>query len=136
MVTVEVDYSHYKDLGPKTKEITKRGLELSALDLVNKLMKNSPVDHGLLKQWAITSRTASSITIKSPAKYAAAQNWGSSHMIKPKSKKALHWGGSPGFFSKGHMINIKGKHFVEKSINEVRPKIPEHFQIAIKEVVG
>jgi hypothetical protein len=136
MVTVEVDYSHYVDLGPKTKEITKRGLELSALDLVNKLMKNSPVDHGLLKQWAITSRSASSITIKSPAKYAAAQNWGSSHMIKPTSKKALHWGGSPGFFSKGHMINIKGKHFVEKSINEVRPKIPEHFQIAIKEVVG
>ena len=135
-IELELDTSPIGKLGSMPSEAIPKALSYAAQDMTRFLQMNSPVDHGLLKQWAITSRTASSITIKSPAKYTAAQNWGSSHMIKPKSKKALHWGGSPGFFSKGHMINIKGKHFVEKSINEVRPKIPEHFQIAIKEVVG
>lgn len=28
----------------------------------------------------------------------------SSHFVVPKKKKALHWGGKPGFFSKGHFV--------------------------------
>lgn len=26
------------------------------------------------------------------------------HMVSPRDKKALHWGGKPGFFSKGHKV--------------------------------
>lgn len=39
--------------------------------------------------------------------YAAVHNFGHTFppmTIKPKKKKALHWGGKPGFFSKGHQI--------------------------------
>lgn len=92
-------------------------------------MINSPVDHGLLKQWAVTSQSDSEITIQSPAIYAAAQNYGSEHWIDPKNKKALHWGGDPGYFSKGHMVKIEGKHFVEDSIEQTQSRISEFFTI-------
>ena len=132
-----MDLSHLRDMGAGIPEVQKRGLELTAQDLIGKLMRNSPVDHGLLRQWAVTNRTDDSITIKSPAKYAAAVNYGSrSYMLKPKNTRALHWGGDPGFFSKGHMMPAKsGKHFVEQSIRQVQPRISNHFKVAIKEVL-
>ena len=136
MVQVDVDLSQYKEMGPRTKEINEKTLNLTAQDMIGALMRNSPVDHGLLKQWAVTEHSATMYKIQSPAKYTAAQNWGSTHMIKPKSKKALHWGGKPGYFSKGHEVTIKGKHFVEKSIQEVQPRIQDHFKVAISEVIG
>lgn len=136
MVQIEVDTSHLKQFGPAMPKIMKVGMNLIGQDMVNKLQRNSPVDQGLLKSWAIVEQSASMIKIRSPAKYARAQNYGSKHMIRPKDKKALHWGGDPGFFSKGHMINITGKHFVEKSIEQVKPRIDEHFQVAINEVLG
>ena len=136
MVTVDVDLSQYKEMGPRTKEINEKTLNLTAQDMVGTLMKNSPVKHGLLKSWFIAEHSATSYTIKSPARYTAAQNWGSTHMIKPKSKKALHWGGKPGYFSKGHTVTIRGKHFVEDSIKEVKPRIDDHFKVAISEVLG
>jgi hypothetical protein len=141
MVTVSVDLTKYKDLGPRTKQVTRRVLELSGLDLTAKLQKNSEipgklrVQHGLLKAWAPTKKSDSEYHVRSPARYTAAQNWGSTHTIKPKSKKALHWGGKPGYFSKGHSITIPAKHFVEKSINQITPRIPEYFQIAVNEVM-
>lgn len=136
MVQVDVDLSHLKNLGAGMPEVQKRGMELTALDLIGKLMRNSPVDHGLLKQWAITKRTSDSITIQSPAKYAAAQNYGTRpYMLKPKNKKALHWDGK--YFSKGHMMPARpGKHFVERSIEQVQPRISNHFKVAINEVLG
>ena len=129
MVTVTVDLSHLADLSEMTKETQREGMKLTAQDLIANLMRNSPVDHGLLKQWAITSQSDSEITIQSPAKYAAFQNYGTRpHMIRPTSKKALHWDGK--FFSKGHMVSgIKGKHFVEKSIEATSQRIPEFFTI-------
>ncbi len=128
-----------------TKETQKEGMKKTAQDLISNLMKNSPVDHGLLKQWAITSQSDSEIHIKSPAKYAAYVNYGTRpHMIRPKSRKALHWfGGSTtisgggvtmtgkkGAFSKGHMVRgITGKKFVERSIEATNQRIHEFFTI-------
>lgn len=134
MVQVDVDLSQYKEMGPRTKEINEKTLKLTAQDMVGTLMRNSPVKHGLLKSWFIAEHSATSYTIKSPAKYTAAQNWGSVHMIKPKNKKALHWDGK--YFSKGHTVHIRGKHFVERSIEQVQPRIAEHFKVAISEVLG
>jgi len=142
MVQVDVDLSHLKNLGAGMPEVQKRGMELTALDLTAKLQKNSEipgklrVQHGVLKAWAPTKKSDSEYHVRSPAKYAAAQNWGSTHMIKPKSKKALHWGGKPGYFSKGHSITIPAKHFVERSIEQVQPRISNHFKVAINEVLG
>ena len=91
-------------------------------------MINSPVDHGLLKQWAVTEQTDTEITIQSPAEYAEYQNYGTSaHWVEPVNKKALHWDGN---FSKGHMVSgIAGKHFVEDSIEQTMPRIQEFFTI-------
>ena len=116
------------NLGQLNKDMIKRGLDLTAQDLIRNLMINSPVDHGLLKQWAVTEEDDLSRTIQSPAEYAAYQNYGTSaHWIEPKSKLALHW---DGFFSKGHMVSgIAGKHFVEDSIEQTMPRIQEFFTI-------
>ena len=124
-----MDLSQCADLSQMTKETQKEGMKKTAQDLISNLMKNSPVDHGLLRQWAVTSQSDSEVTIQSPAKYAVFQNYGTRpHMIRPKSKKALHWDGK--FFSKGHMVRgITGKKFVEKSIEATSQRIPEFFTI-------
>ena len=97
---------------------------------------NSPVDHGLLKQWFIDSLTDTEAHIKSPAEYAIYQDQGTkAHMIRPVNRKALHWEG--GGFSKGHMVSgIKGKHFVEQSFNQLQPLVMGYFLRAFEEVQG
>ena len=130
MVTVEVNLSDgLADLGGLSKEMIQSGLSKTAQDLIRNLQINSPVDHGLLKQWAVTEQSDTEITIQSPAEYASYQNYGtSSHWIEPVNKKALHWDG--GFFSKGHMVSgITGKHFVEDSIEATQSRISEFFTI-------
>jgi len=130
MVTVEVNLSDgLADLGGLSKEMIQSGLSKTAQDLISNLQINSPVDHGLLKQWAVTEQSDTEITIQSPAEYAVYQNYGtSSHWIEPVNKKALHWDG--GFFSKGHMVSgIEGKHFVEDSIEQTQARISEFFTI-------
>ena len=127
MVTVEVNMSDgLADLGKLSKEMVTNGLNKTAQDLIRNLQINSPVDHGLLKQWAVTSQTDTEVQIQSPAIYAAAQNYGSTHWIAPKNKKALHW---DGYFSKGHEITIPAKHFVEDSIEATQARIAEFFTI-------
>ncbi len=127
MVTVTVNMSDgLSDLGKLSKETIRSGLEKTAQDLIRNLQINSPVDHGLLKQWAVTSQSDLEITVQSPAIYAAAQNYGSTHFIAPKNKKALHW---DGHFSKGHEVTIPAKHFVEDSIEATQSRIAEFFTI-------
>ena len=120
------------NLGQLSKDMIQRGLNLTAQNMISELMQRSPVDHGLLKSWAVTSQTDTEITIQSPAIYAAAQNYGSTHFIAPKNKKALFWGAYDGgkpIMSKGHEITIKPKHFVEDSIEATMPRIQEFFTI-------
>ena len=116
------------NLGQLSKDMISNGLNKTAQDLIRNLMINSPVDHGLLKQWAVTSQSDNEIVIQSPAEYAPFQNYGTSaHWIEPVNKKALHWDGN---FSKGHMVSgIEGKHFVEDSIEQTSARIQEFFTI-------
>ena len=125
MVTVEIN-STIGNLANMPKEIIERGLDLTAQDLINNLMQNSPVDQGLLKSWAVSDSDEYSRTIQSPAEYAAAQNWGSTHWIEPVNKKALHWDGN---FSKGHFVTIPAQHFVEDSIDATMSRIQEFFTV-------
>ena len=121
-------------------EVQKRGMELTAQDLIGKLMRNSPVDHGLLKEWAITKRTSDSIEIRSPAKYAAAVNYG--HRQQPGRFIPGVWKGNKFRYkpkSKTGMVlkksYVPGGHFVERSIEQVQPRISNHFKVAIREVL-
>ena len=138
-----------EDLSKLPKEAIRNGLNKSAQFMISELMKKSPVDHGLLKQWFVASQSDTEVQIRSPAFYAAYQNYGTRpHMIRPKSKSALYWTGGvslthsmfyaggkmhnkyTGAFSKGHMVSgIKGKHFVEQSIEATSARIHEFFTI-------
>ena len=129
MVSVEVDVnSSVGNLANMPRDLIERGLDLTAQDLINNLMVNSPVDHGLLKQWAVTESDDLSRTIQSPAEYAEYVNYGTtSHWVQPVFTNALHW---DGHFSKGHFVGgIEARHFVEDSIEQTLPRIQEFFTI-------
>lgn len=52
-----------------------------------------------------------------------------SHWVEPVTFSALHWGGTPGFFSKGHMVSgIEADPYVEYSINETMDLIDSIFE--------
>ena len=135
-ITVELDTSGIGKLGSMPREATPRALGYAAQDMTRFLQMNSPVDHGLLKQWFIDSLSDTEAHIKSPAEYAIYQDQGTkAHMIRPVNRKALHWEG--GGFSKGHMVSgIKGKHFVDRSFEQLQPLIPGYFLKAFEEVQG
>ena len=141
-ITVELDTSGIGKLGSMPREATPRALGYAAQDMTRFLMVNSPVDHGLLKQWFIDSIDDEEAHIKSPANYAIYQDQGTkAHWIEPVNTKALHWTGRGfgrgGAFSKGHMVSgIEGKHFVEKSFELLRPRVGFHFLRALEEVQG
>lgn len=104
------------------KQLMGNVIKDTADKLVERLARNSPYDHGLLAAWAITELDEDHALIESPAEYAKFQNYGTTaHMIKPVEARALHW---DKYYSRGHMVRgITGKHFVEKSIDEVKPMI-------------
>jgi len=132
-ITFELDTSPIGKLPGKWDKARRQGLFYAAQDMTRFLMQNSPVDHGLLRQWFIESLTDEEAHIKSPAEYAIYQDQGTrDHMIYPNKAKALHWDGK--YFSKGHMVSgIKGKHFVEQSFNQLQPLIPGYFLKAMEE---
>ena len=134
-ITFDLDTTGIGKLPSQWQEAKARGLSESAQTMVRFLMQNSPVDHGLLKQWFIESLDDEQAVIKSPAEYAIYQDQGTqAHMIRPVNTKALHW---DGYFSKGHMVSgIQGKHFVDQSFNELRPLAPGYFLRALEEVQG
>ena len=134
-ITIELDTSPVGKLTEKWQKARPLGLKYAAENMTLFLMVNSPVDHGLLRQWFIDSIDDEEAHIKSPAEYAIYQDQGTRpHMIRPVNAKALHW---DGHFSKGHMVSgIKGKHFVEQSFNQLTPLVPGYFLKALEEVQG
>ena len=135
MVTIEVDLSQLDKFGPKMPEIRREGLKLTALDMQRTVDKLSPIDEGLLHKWAITDKSDTSYTIHSPAKYVGFVNYGTGpHFIRPTKKKALHWDGK--YFSKGHTVGgQRAQKFIERAIDQVTPRIDDHFKTAIAKVL-
>ena len=143
MVTVEVNISdNLANLGGLSKEMIQSGLNKTAQDLIRNLMIKSPVDHGLLKQWAVTGQSDTEITIQSPAIYAEYVNYGTRpYDIYPKgqglwhggkqltSGSALWWPGADHPVKHVRHPGIKGQHFVEDSITETQTRIAEFFTI-------
>lgn len=149
MVTIEFDTSSLTDkLSNAPPELIRKTLEYTAEDLIRNLMINSPVDHGLLKQWAITEQSDLEITVQSPAEYAVYQNYGTQpYDIYPKgegtyhagmkltSGSALWWPGADHPVKHVRHPGIQGKHFVEDSIEAVTPRLEEFFHKAKEEVL-
>lgn len=150
-VTVDIDMSELvKDLSPeKGREVTSKTLNYATQEMVRQLMRNSPVDHGLLKSWFVESITDTEAHIKSPAKYAKYVNDGTGpHMIYPKGQgryhagrqltkgSALWWPGAEHPVRRVRHPGIRGQHFVEKSIETVEAKRNEFMMKALEEVLG
>lgn len=121
----------------KLTQAKQKGLEYSSQELIRVLMRNSPVDHGLLKSWFVESMTSDEAVIKSPAEYAQWVNDGTQpYTITPTSKKALYWEGLDHPVKVVHHPGIKGRHFVEDSLNDVNGRLDGYFLKAISEVMG
>ena len=121
----------------KVAQAKQKGLEYSSQELVRVLMRNSPVDHGLLKKWFVESMTSDEAVIKSPAEYAQWVNDGTRpYTITPTNKKALYWEGADHPVRVVHHPGIKARHFVEDSLADVNGRLDGYFLRAISEVMG
>ena len=137
--TIDIDTSDLTTrLSPdKLTEAKAKGLEYSSQELIRVLMRNSPVDHGLLKSWFVESMTSDEAVIKSPAEYAQWVNDGTQpYTITPNSKRALYWEGADHPVKIVHHPGIKARHFVEDSLDDVNGRLDGYFLRAISEVMG
>lgn len=134
-LTLEIDTSGIGKLPGKWEQAKARGLNESAQTLVRFLMQNSPVDHGLLKQWFIESIDDEQAVIKSPAEYAIYQDQGTSpYLIQSKRPNGyLFWEGADHPVKTVHHPGIKAKHFVQQSLDELSPLAPGFFLRALEE---
>lgn len=134
-ITVDIDTSNIGKLPGRWQQAKARGLNESAQTLVRFLMQNSPVDHGLLKQWFIESIDEEQATIKSPAEYAIYQDQGTSpYLIQSKRPNGyLYWEGADHPVKTVHHPGIKAKHFVQQSLDELSPLAPGFFLRALEE---
>lgn len=148
-VTITVDTSAYTKIGEKLPQIKSKGLKYVGQEMLRNLSLNSPVNHGLLRQWFFYNTSTDHIEIRSPAQYAKFVNDGTGiyndgSIIKPKKGKALAFKAGPKWngpvnkdgyaflkYSKGQ----KGQKFVEKSIEQTQGKLEQLFIKAINEVI-
>ena len=149
-VTIELEDEGLKDLSSMSQEIRKSVLKDATQDMVRFLQTPSlsgvPVDHGLLHSFFIEYMTDEESSIKSPAKYAVYQDQGTDpYTIYPKGQgtfiagrqitkgQALWWPGAEHPVRKVNHPGIKGKHFVEKSFNLVKPRMGGYLAKALEE---
>ena len=138
---VEVDTSHLKPLGPAMPKVMQRGMELAGQDMLNVLQRTTPRDHGWLASWTIKEKSQTHVLIQSPAAYGRWVNDG--HSQQPGRFIPGSWQGDKFRYNpkaKTGMVlkksHVSGKHFVERSIAQVRPRLDDHFKVAISEVLG
>jgi len=137
--TIDIDTTGLTSkLSPdKLTQAKQKGLEYSSQELIRVLMRNSPVDHGLLKSWFIDSLSSDEAVIKSPAEYAQWVNDGTRpYTITPTNKRALYWEGADHPVKVVHHPGIKARHFVEDSLDDVNGRLDGYFLRAISEVMG
>ncbi len=141
-VTITVDKSKLINLEEQIPLIRKKGLNYASQYMINRLQKNSPVDHGLLKQWYPYERTEDAVKIKSPAKYVKYVNDGTGiygpHKTPIYSK---HVGKPLAFPINGQMVYVrmikgqKPQKIVERSISETEERLENLFIKAAREVL-
>ena len=137
--TIYVDPSSVTSkLSPdKWGQAKEQGMKYVSEELIRVLERNSPVDHGVLKKWFSESLGSDEAVIKSPAEYAEWVNDGTHpYTITPTSKKALYWEGPDHPVKVVHHPGIRGRHFVEDSLNDVNGRLDGYFLKAISEVMG
>lgn len=133
-VEIQLDMSSYKALGPRMPEVQKKGLKYTSNYMIERLQANSPIDTGHLKGWFRYKQSEDMVDIRSPAKYAIYQDQGTGP-IKAKNGKVLHWEKDGKHYFAKSTKGIKGKRFVEKSINATKSRLDSFFIKAINEAI-
>lgn len=142
-VTIKLDSSRLTNLDEKIPKIREKGLNLVSQYMINRLQKNSPVDHGVLKGWyAFEYHPGEEVKIKSPAEYVKYVNDGTGIYGPYKTPiYSKHIGSPMAFQVGGQMIYTrmirgqKPQKIVERSIAEVEGKIANLFIKAVREVL-
>lgn len=142
-VTVKVDTSKITNLDEQIPKIKERGLNLASQYMINRLQKNSPVDHGVLKGWfAYDYNPGEEVKIKSPAKYVTFVNDGTGIYGPYKTPiYSKHIGSPMAFQVGGQMVYTrmirgqKPQRIVERSIAEVEGKLGDLFIKAVRDVL-
>ena len=138
-VTIDVNMGNLSEmLSPnKAKQVQRTGLEYASQEMIRVLMINSPVDHGLLKMWHLSSMSDDEARIRSPARYAQMVNDGTApHWIYPVNKKMLYWEGADHPVPYVYHPGTTGQHFVEDSMDDVEGRLAGYFLKALEEVMG
>lgn len=142
-VHITVDPSKMQNISQHIPEIRKKGLKYAGQGMIRNLMINSPVDHGLLKQWFVANQSDDEIEIRTPAKYAPFVNDGTGIYGPYKTPIYSKTIGKPlAFQVGGKMVYTKmirgqrGQKFVEKSIEQTQDKLAGYFIKAVREVLN
>ena len=137
-ITFDLDTSPIGKLPGKWEKAKKQGLFYNAQDMTRFLQQNSPVDHGVLVKWFIESYDEEQATIKTPAMYARWVNYG--HPQTPGRFIPGKWEGDKFRYDpkakRGMVLKqsfVEGRHFVEKSFDQLQPLVCGNFLKAMEE---
>lgn len=121
MFNVKVDGKFLKTIFSKLRRVVFRTFELTAIDISGNIEENAPQDHGRLAgSFVLIKKNPRHFEIFTDVEYADVQDQGRPHyIIKPKEKKALRfvYKGDIVFAKKVKHPGLKGKHYVQKSID-------------------
>lgn len=134
-VTIEISRDDYKQLGTLMPQVIKHGVDLTGHYMIERLQVNSPIDTGYLKGWFRYEQTDSMVDIRSPARYAIYQDQGTGPIKPKKPGGVLHWEKNGKHYYAKSTKGIKGKKFVEKSINSTKGRLDSLWIKAINDVI-
>lgn len=136
MSGIEINAEDLKELLPKFKKALNRSTNLFATDVWGNLMEFSPQDHGRLAgSWNIEQRGDTEYIIGTNVVYAKVQNDGRGpYVIYPKKAQALRFSVSGGVVFAKHVNHpgIKGKKYIEKSIEAAESRIDDFIKNALQ----
>lgn len=142
-VTITIDESKLTNIPEQIPKIKEKGLNLASQYMINRLQKNSPVRHGVLKGWfAYDYTSGEEVKIKSPAEYAPYVNDGTGVYGPYKTPIYSKSIGKPMAFQIGGqmvytrmIMGQKPQKIVERSIEEVEGKLGDLFIKAVRDVL-
>lgn len=126
-----------------TGKVVNRAMDLSQMELIGNLKRNSPVDEGYMQNsWFPLRFSTLNRMVRSSAKYTPFVNDGTGiygpkgQKIRPRTKKALAFNYKGAKVVVKSVKGIKPRKFVEKSINQTEKRSDEFVIRAAMEFKG
>lgn len=132
---LEITQNDLNKMIPQFRRALRRSHDLTAQDVWGNLREYSPQNHGRLAgSWVLQRQGEMYSTVGTSVKYALVQNDGSDpYDIFPRTASALMFtiGGSVIFAKRVRHPGIKGKKYIEKSIDETNSRAREFVEMAL-----